>query len=293
MECVIIGCGYVGLRLAQQLAQEGHVVYGVRRSISDQHEFRRMGVIPLALDITQPEQLDRLPSTVQWIVNAVSSSKRGAEVYRQVYLEGASHLIERLRSCSRLEKYVHVSSTSVYGQLEGTWIDEQAPRNPGTETSQILVATENLLLGQAQAGQVPACIARASGIYGPERGFLFEQYLQGQARMIGDGSRLINMIHVDDLVSALQKILESGHPGEAYNVTDPNPVTQKDFFAWLAQELNRPLPPPASDEDLKRRKRALTNKKVSSRKLVAELGFSFRYPSYREGYRERIAAVTG
>jgi nucleoside-diphosphate-sugar epimerase len=177
-----------------------------------------------------------------------------------------------------------VSSTSVYGQTDGSWVDETSPAEPGSEKGRILVEGERLLL--ATATEIPAVILRASGIYGPERGHLFQQYLRGEASISGDPQRWLNMIHRDDLAGAIIAACEHGRAGEVYNATDDEPVTLIDFFQWLANELKRTLPPAA--EIATTRKRAVTNKRISNAKLKRELRYTFRYPTFKEGYRAEM-----
>ena len=293
METVVIGCGYVGMRLAKHLASQGHRVYGVRRQITKSTEFDHAGIIPLEIDISSPEQLELIPKTVQWAVNAVSSSKRGAEGYREIYYEGTRSVTKHLQGLPDFRHYVHTSSTSVYGQTDGSWINEDSERQPSTETSQILVEVEDHLQSAYRGNGFPASIARVSGIYGPERGFLFQQFLRNEAKMVGNGSRIINMVHVDDVVLAITRILESGKTGAAYNITDSCPTSQLEFFSWLASELQRPLPASASEAELKQRKRAITNKRVSNQRLIEALGHRLLYPTFREGYASDIRRVIG
>jgi len=293
MDTVVIGCGYVGMRVAKHLASQGHRVYGIRRQITKSTEFVHAGVIPLEIDIRVPEQLKLIPKTVQWAVNAVSSSKRGADGYREIYFEGTKSVTRHLSALPDFRHYVHTSSTSVYGQTDGSWINEEAERQPSTETSQILVEVEDHLQSAYRENGFPASIARVSGIYGPERGFLFQQFLKNEAKMIGNGSRIINMVHVDDVVLAITRILESGKPGVAYNITDSCPTSQLDFFSWFASELQRPLPKSASETELKQRKRAITNKRVSNQRLIEELRHNLLYPTFREGYAADIRRVIG
>ena len=130
-----------------------------------------------------------------------------------------------------------------------------------------------------------------AGIYGPGRGHLFQQYLRGEARLAGDGSRLINMIHRDDVVRAMVAALERGQPGRIYNVADDEPVTQREFFTWLSQQLQKPMPAPATGEENARRKRGLTQKRVSNRRLHEELHCELIHPTFRQGYAAEIARV--
>ncbi|MGZ8900595.1 MAG: NAD-dependent epimerase/dehydratase family protein, partial [Limisphaerales bacterium] len=154
---------------------------------------------------------------------------------------------------------------------------------------QILIETERELLHAHQAAAFPAIILRASGIYGPERGHLFKQFLRGEATMREDGSSWINMIHVDDLAAAIAHLIDHGAPGEIYNATDNEPVTQLAFFHWLSTALKRPMPPAAPPDPA--RKRGLTNKRVSNAKLKST-GFAFKYPSFREGYSAEMQRLS-
>ena len=186
------------------------------------------------------------------------------------------------------KKFVYTSSTSVYGQTDGSAVKESSPTEPQSDTSRILVQTEKLLLDAAGQGKFPAAILRVAGIYGPERGHLFQQYLRNEAKMPGHGERLINMVHRDDLVGAIITALKSGRPGEIYNVVDDEPVTQIHFFRWLSETLGKYMPPFVTDADDAQRKRGLTQKKVSNRKLTMELGYQFKYPTFRQGYTAEI-----
>ena len=131
-------------------------------------------------------------------------------------------------------------------------------------------------------------ILRLAGIYGPDRGYWFKHYLKGEARIEGTGERILNMIHRDDAVGAIIAALKSGRPGEIYNVADDEPVTQRSFFKWLADSLGRDLPPSVPEEPETVRKRGVTNKKVSNRRLKMELGYQFKYPNFRQGYSAEL-----
>lgn len=283
MRVLIIGCGYVGLALGRKLAEMEHEVYGVRRSDEGAEELQAAGIQPLTADITQRESLNTLPGPFDWVVNCVSSSRGGAEVYRQVYLDGTRNLLDWL-SANPPKKYVYTSSTSVYGQTDGSVVKENATTLPAGDTSRILVEAEQLLLKAWQAGKFPAVILRVAGIYGPDRGHLFQQYLKDEARLHGNGDRIINMIHLDDVAGIIIAALKSGRGGEIYNAVDDEPVTQLHYYRWLAEALGKDLPPEATTAESAERKRGLTNKKVSNRKLKMELGYQFIHPTFRQGY---------
>ena len=223
-------------------------------------------------------------------MNAVSSSKGGVEEYRQVYLNGTRNLIEWLTPAPP-KKFVYTSSTSVYGQTDGALVKETSSTGPASETGKVLVAAEKLLLGAVADGRFPAILLRVAGIYGPGRGHLFLKYLKGEAKMTGKGERLINMIHRDDLVGIIMATLKNGRTGEIYNAVDDEPVAQIHFFRWLSETLGKWMPPFAAEAEAGDHKRGLTNKRVSNRRLKMELGYQFKYPTFRQGYTAEITGL--
>jgi nucleoside-diphosphate-sugar epimerase len=274
MRVLVVGCGYVGQPLAEGLARTGHEVFGLSRTPP---AFRE-SVTALECDMTRPEDLKRVPTNFDAVINTASSTKGGPEEYRAVYLEGNRSLLAHVRS----PKYFWTSSTSVYAQTDGSIVTEASSAKPAAETSRILRETEDVVL---QAG---GTVLRVAGIYGPDRGHLFQQFLRGEARIHGGGARWLNMIHRDDVVGGIVAALERGAAGALYNLTDNEPVTERDFFAWLAQQLGRDLPPLASESPLAGRKRGVTNKRVSNLKLREKLGYRLIYPTFREGYASEI-----
>ncbi len=321
MRVLIVGCGYVGLPLGKELARQGHEVFGLRRSALAETEMKAAGIRPLHADITKLDELKRLPRDFDWVVNCTASGGGGAEDYRKIYLEGNRNLIAWLAG-SPLQKFIYTSSTSVYGQNDGSVVTEKSPAEPAAETAMVLVEAEQLLLtaalplnrppatfspsggegrdegasavaGRTTNGQdrtvFPAVILRVAGIYGPARGHWFKQFLRGEARIESDGSRWLNMIHRDDLIGVIMAALERGTPGEIYNAADNEPVTQLKFFEWLAAELQKPLPPRVAADAEIWRKRGVTAKRVSNAKLRTELKYEFRFPDFRAGYKALFA----
>jgi nucleoside-diphosphate-sugar epimerase len=287
MRALIVGCGYVGLPLGADLVKRGHEVHGVRRSAAGEAELQAAGIKPLTADVTKPSDLAALPGPYDWVVNCVSSTGGGVEEYREVYLQGARNLVEWL-SAAPPKKFVYTSSTSVYGQTDGSPVKESSPAEPASETARVLVETEKVLLAAAQEKKFPAVVLRVAGIYGPERGHLFLQYLKNEAKVAGRGERLINMIHRDDLTGIIIAALTNGRAGEIYNAVDDEPVAQIHFFRWLSETLGKWMPPFATEEENAERKRGLTNKKVQNRKVKMELGYQFKHPNFRKGYTAEI-----
>ena len=293
MRVLIVGCGYVGVPLGAELVRLGHEVFGLRRSPGAERELKAAGIQPLIGDVTQRETLAKLPREFDWVVNCVAAGGN-AENYREVYLQGTRNLLAWLAP-NPPSMYVYTSSTSVYAQNDGSPVKESSPTEPQAETSKILVETETVLL-EASRGtselpshqKFPAVILRVAGIYGPDRGHWFKQFLKDAAHLEGDGSRCLNMIHRDDLVGCIIAALKNGRPGEIYNAVDDEPVSQLHFFQWLAQAVDKPLPPSEPENPDASRRRGVTNKRVSNRKLKMELGHRFKYPTFRQGYSAEL-----
>jgi nucleoside-diphosphate-sugar epimerase len=285
MRVLVIGCGYVGLPLAAQLARLGHEVIGIRRSSAADELLKKSGVRPLRADITRPEELASIELPFDLIVNLVSSSKGGLSEYRKVYLEGTRTLVHWLRVNPPV-RYIQASSTSVYGQTDGSWVTEESPTIPASATAQVLVEAENVLRNAYTETGFPAILLRIGGIYGPERGHLFHQHLRGEATIRDDGKTWLNMVHLDDVIGSIIHLILKGEAGQIYNLVDNEPVTQLEFFNWLSQKLGKALPPSSPADPT--RKRGVTNKRVSNLKLRKQTGYAFKYPTFRDGYAAEI-----
>jgi nucleoside-diphosphate-sugar epimerase len=297
MRVLIVGCGYVGLPLGKELVRLGHDVFGLRRRALAEAEMKSAGITPLHADITQPDSLKNLPRDFDWVVNCTASGGGGVEDYRKIYLEGNRNLIAWLVG-SPLKKFIYTSSTSVYGQNDGSLVTEKSLAEPEADPAKVLVETEKLLLDSVSGSRgrsphqiFPAVILRVAGIYGPGRGHWFKQFLRGAARIEGDGARWLNMIHRDDLIGVIIAALRDAKPGEIFNAADNEPVSQLKFFEWLSAELKRPMPPTVPADSEIWRKRGVTNKRVSNVKLRAELKYGFQFPDFRAGYAAEIARL--
>jgi nucleoside-diphosphate-sugar epimerase len=289
MRVLIVGCGYVGLPLGEELARQGHQVWGLRRSEDGRVEVERAGITPLVADITDLSGLLRLPNTYDWVVNCVSAGG-GLEEYQRVYLQGTRHLLRWLESAP-LTKFIYTSSTSVYGQTDGSTVDEKSLTEPEADTARVLVETERVLLAASRHG-FPAVILRLAGIYGPGRGYWFKHFLQGDAVIEGKGERILNMIHRDDAAGAISAALSLGQPGTIYNVVDDEPTTQLALFEYFAKKLQRPLPPAMPTGASGGSKRGMTNKRVSNRRLLEKLHYQLKYRTFRNGFETLLASTS-
>jgi nucleoside-diphosphate-sugar epimerase len=287
MRVLVVGTGYVGFPLAVELKRRGHDVVGVRRS--NPEPLQAAGIKPVLADITQMESIIKLPRDFDWVVNCAASGGGDVDAYRTTYVEG-NILLHLWLKDSPVKKFVYTSSTSVYAQNDGSLVDENSPTAPEADTGKVLVEAENFLRALVH-DDLPAVILRVAGIYGPGRGHAFKQFLRGEAVIENDGARFLNMIHRDDVVGCIISALENGRPGEIYNAVDCEPVTQLKFFEWLAAELKKPLPPKIAADEPTRRKRGVTNKRISNAKLLKELKYQFKFPNFRAGYAAQIAAL--
>jgi nucleoside-diphosphate-sugar epimerase len=290
MRVLIVGCGYVGLPLGTELVRQGHQVWGMRRSAGAAGEMCVAGITPVQADITRPETLQTAPSGFDWVVHCVSASGGGVEEYRQAYVEGTRNLLAWLRAHPP-QKLVYTSSTSVYGQSDASWVDETSATEPEAPTSRILLEAEQLLVNAAEKAGLPAVILRCAGLYGYGRGYWLRQFLSGTARIEGRGSRFLNLLHRDDAAGIVEAALKAGQPGEIYNAVDECPVSLLALLEWLAAELSQSLPPSVPEESGAVRKRGATNKRVSNRKLKRDLGYEFRFPSFREGFTAELRRI--
>lgn len=277
MRVLIAGCGYVGSHLAGILVDNGHEVWGMRRSVRELPP----GVQHLQADVTRPETLTGVPDSLDAVVYAVSPSDRSEEAYREVYVEGLKNVARAAARGPRFPgRLILVSSTGAYGHTEGEWVDEETPPEPATGTGRQLVAAEE----EARALGSPGVALRLGGIYGPGRTRTIRRILSGEARCPAEG-RYGNRIHRDDAARAVAYLLiHVPEPAGLYLGVDRDPAEMREVYRWIADRAGAPDPCASDDrETWEAEGRRGTNKRCSSDRLVAS-GYTFRYPTYREGY---------
>jgi nucleoside-diphosphate-sugar epimerase len=273
---LIAGCGYIGQAAADLLHAAGWVVEGWTRSAESAASLSAKPYPVRVVDISKSAQLAECAGMFDAVVHCASSSGGDAEMYRRVYLDGARNLLETFPG----SKLLFTSSTSVYAQRDGSWVTEESDAKPLRETSRVLLETERLVLADS------GVVARLAGIYGPGRSALLKRFLNGSAMIDPENDRFVNQVHRDDVASALLLLLSREAEGaQIYNVVDDQPILQSECYRWLAQRLNRPLPP--TGRSTQERKRGDSNKRVSNAKLRA-LGWTARYPSFAEGMEKSV-----
>lgn len=288
MRIAILGCGYVGLELAGQLVED-HDVVGVRRSSDGLDAVESTGATPIQGDVTDADDLAAVPD-VDALVFAASSGGRGAEAAERVYADGLRTVIETFGDRdSSPDRLVYTSSTGVYGDHNGEWVNEATPLSPTTSKTNVLAEAERIAREVAQEYGIDGAVARFAGLYGPGR-YRLERYLEGP---VTEG--YLNMIHRDDAAGIVRFMLESTDE-ELLLAVDDEPVDKWRFADWLADECGVDRPEKRTkaerlEDDLSEaaRRRILTSKRCSNDR-VRELGYEFRYPTYREGYRAAIEA---
>jgi nucleoside-diphosphate-sugar epimerase len=272
---LIAGCGYVGTALGTRLASEGHVVWGLRR----RPDALPSSIRPFVADLTVPETLEALPPGLDVVFYTASADASDDDSYRAAYVDGLRSLLHALDGQRQsLRRVFFTSSTGVYAQSSGAWVDETSPTEPAEFSGIRVLEGERLLLG----GLFPATVLRLGGIYGPGRTRLIERVRRGIA-VCTDGPPLYtNRIHRDDCAGALQHLMNVDQPDQIYLGVDHEPAEQCEVLRWLAAQLGVSPPgvePPSGSEV----RRHQSNKRCSNAKLVAS-GYVFRYSSFRDGY---------
>ncbi len=290
MRVVVLGCGYVGLELGRRL--DGHEVVGVRRSEAGLAAVEAAGFEAVEADVTDPSTLEAVPDADHLVFAA---SARGTPA-RELYVEGQRAVLDEFAArADPPDRYVYTSSTGVYGDQDGDWVDEETEPGPTTERGKTLLAAERVALDGATDRGIDGTVARLAGIYGPDR-YRVERYLDGP---VVAGYR--NIVHRDDAAGAVAFLLRTGRArGEVVLVVDDEPVSRWTFADWLADACDRPAPPKQTVAELLaddgisagRRRRLTSNKRCSNEKLRA-LGYEFEYPTFRAGYREAVETHPG
>lgn len=274
---LLAGCGSIGLELGQRLLEAGFQVIGLRRS-------EVAAPFPLLqVDFTQPIDPKIFPGDIDYVVHTATPAERSDAGYERAYPNSVRQLLTALQGHS-LKRYFFVSSTAVYTQDAGEWVDESSVTAPIHFNGVRMLEAEQLLL---QSG-MPATCVRFGGIYGQGRNFLLRRVQHG-CEVQSVPPSFTNRIHQTDCVGMLQFLLQQSEAGAAleqiYLGVDNDPATDETVCTWLAQQLKAPTPilkQAAAD--------AACNKRCSNQRIRA-LGYRFTYPDFRSGYRAVLDAL--
>jgi nucleoside-diphosphate-sugar epimerase len=260
------------------MAEDGWHATGWVRSVESAALLLSAGMTVVTGDVTDADTWTNVPRTWDAVVYCAAGAHGEPERYRSIYADGVKQAVAQL---TKGTPFIFTSSTAVYEQTDGGWVNEES------ETPGSLTTTRALLEGEARTVAAGGTVLRLAGIYGPGRTYALRAWDKGPPQLDGDGSRWMNMIHRDDIAGAVWHVLQCGAAG-VYNVCDDEPVRQVDFLRWLAGRLRKPEALPGGEP--RDRKRGLTSKRVSNEKLQA-LGWIARYPNFVEGYEAVISGT--
>lgn len=287
MRVATLGCGYVGRELGRQLLDAGHEVTGVVRSAESAAKVDELGIDAVQADLTVPSELRELPDADALVFTA-SAGRGSVEQARSLYVDGLRAVISEFRGRDEPpERLLFTSSTGVYGNHDGDWVDEETPVSPASPKARVIAEAEAIVHRSA----LDSTVARFAGLYGPGR-YRLRSYLDS----VTDGWR--NSTHRDDAAGALAWFLtEDCARGETVLVTDGSPVRRWAFADWLAEECNEPEPEKLTvqerldcgDLSPEAARRYRTEKRCRNDTLL-ELGYELRYKTIYEGYEEAVTA---
>ena len=281
MTVLIAGCGDLGTEVGLRFAALGHKVVGLRRNAA----VLPAGIEGQSVDLSVAKPV--VPADTEIVIVALAAGNPGPAVYRAAYVDGLRNLLDALDEARVIPRRVLlVSSTAVYNVSDGSWVDEETPANPRPGTDAILLEAERMLHARIPA----AVVFRLAGIYGPGRERLITQVREGRAT-VSASARHTNRIHRDDAAAAIVHLmLREDDPAAVYIGVDSAPVRSDEVLAFLAEELGLPAPQasaaPASAATADSRRGG--DKRLRNR-LLLSTGFTFSYPTYREGYRAVLA----
>ena len=277
------GLGYTGAALAGAVLARGGRVTGTCREPAKAEALARLGATPLLFDRLHPlADLDRHLGTATHLLSAVPPDETGEPV---LDMHGAAIAAAALR----LNWIGYLSTTGVYGDRAGGWVDEASALEPTGTRGRRRVAAESAW----GALPLPAHLFRLAGIYGPGRSAL-DTVRAGKAKRIHKPGQVFSRIHVDDIVAVLLASMAKPNPGAAYNVCDDDPADPSAVIAFACDLLGVAPPPeiPFEEAALSPMARSFydDNKRVKNDRIKRELGVTLRYPSYRDGLRAQRAA---
>ncbi|MBT3891768.1 MAG: NAD-dependent epimerase/dehydratase family protein [Planctomycetaceae bacterium] len=275
---LIIGCGYLGFRVAKLWQILGHDVHLLTRSEQTAAMFEQQGFTAHLGDVTQLSSLDHFPAATE-VLYAVGFDRAGNYDIHDVYCQGLKNVIERLPQAPN--RFIHISSTGVYGQIDGSLVDEETLAEPLRPGGTAALAAEQAL--RQSLLSTSAVSLRLGGIYGPRRVPYLKQIVAGEPLAVPSQGWL-NLLHVEDAVQIIELLCQAPPQHDLYLVTDGVPVLRQDYLNEIARLLQAPeITWAPSNPNTAVAQRALGSKRINTRRFVDELKYNWKYPSYREG----------
>jgi len=283
MDKLIVGCGYLGRRVARRWVDEGFSVAAATRRPEAAEEFEQLGIRPMLADVTRPETLAALPPA-DTLLFAVGYDRSSGATRREVYVDGLGAVLDAVPAETR--RVVLISSTGVYGQNDGSLVDEESPCRPTREGGRLMLAAEEVLKSHPLGAR--SIVLRLAGLYGPGRIPRLADLLTGRPIAASESGHL-NLIHVDDAAAVVVAAERHARPPQTYAVSDGHPTRRRDFYLRLGELFGAASPQFIERPGEPAPTRVGSDKRVDNRRMLAELGVRLRYPSYREG----LAAIVG
>ena len=282
MSKLIVGCGYLGLRVARRWIAAGHAVAGLVRSPSGAESLTREAVRPIVADVTQSSALRNLP-VADTLLYAVGYDPAGGTSRSAVHVDGLRAVLDAVSP--KVRRVILISSTGVYAEQGGGWVDETSPCQPSRESGQALLAAERA--GRASSGRSGHRLASRRNLRSRPVA-ASRELVSGESLPIAAGA-YVNLIHVEDAAAAVLAAEAHAQPPRTYIISDGHPVERREYFAELARQFG--LPPPSFRDPLpgEAAGRRGGDKRVSNARMLAELHLKLAYPTCREG----LAAAVG
>ena len=275
------GLGYTGRALARALMAEGWSVAGTCRGAERRDALAAEGMAVRLFDENSP--LADAPAALDGTTHLLASAPPGEAGDGAALLHGGA-----IAATETLEWIGYLSTTGVYGDHGGGWVDEDSPLKPTSERAERRVAAENQWLDFWWNDGIPTQVFRLAGIYGPGRGPL-AALRAGAAKRIDKPGHQFSRIHLDDIVATLRASMAKPNGGRAYNVCDDEPAAQAEVVAYAAELLGVEPPPLVAIGDAALSPLGLSfyadNKRVENNRIKAELGVILAYPDYRSGLK--------
>jgi nucleoside-diphosphate-sugar epimerase len=275
MQGLILGCGYLGRRVAAIWNSAGHTVYGLTRSPQHADTFRSLGIEPIVGDVLDPATLRPLPSA-DVVLYAVGHDKQASPTKQQVSVHGLENALRQI--AARSGRILYVSSTSIYGQNGGEWVDETSPCHPTTQDGQICLQAEEI------ARSAGAIVLRFSGLYGPGRLLRRSEALRSGLPIAANPDGYLNLIHVDDGARVVAAMADDNRHLATLLVTDDQPILRRLYYERLADLLGAPPPKFQTSQD----DATALNKRCSNARLRAQFGKILRFPTFDVGLADAI-----
>ena len=285
----IFGCGYLGRRVARQCTERGMQVIPVTRNPSTAENFSKEGWQPVVADITDPVSLDHAIDEfrdVDYVLFAVGFDRAAGMPIEEVYVGGLQNVLQRLPEFSQPhQRFIYISSTGVYGQKQGEWVDEDSPCEPERVGGKACLSAEKALIKSRFANS--SILLRFAGIYGPGRLPRKKDILQDRT-ITAATSGFLNLIHVDDGVLVVMASFRADAPAR-YVVSDGHPVPRGDYYRELARQLGvDDLKILEIDSESPAGQRARASKRIRSDRFRDRLGVKLKYVDYRAGLRQAL-----